>query len=468
MLKGNPYLKIGLVIILVVLMAIFIFGGSPGEVTSDDGDGTEDRNLTGGESRVPNEQIRMLGSQVDTIADQVVAAQNRSQVVESELQQITNMLIELRKHEEVNTPDAEFEQRLVSQLSAMIDQRIEDSLIRSIDEGTIDPGNAPSANDALNGRRAERESTFEREFVINNQPSGQRRPSSVSNRNVDESINWVTPVGFDSENESVMDTLSSLNPFSRSQSSSIHTRATGTDSVEEPDDEPYVTIPPDSWMFDAVALTALVGRVPRDGISMASWDFNLVLGRDISIANGHNLPEIEDARASGIAVGQRAERCIRGYVTSLTFVFADGRVFHTTGGIEDPIAMIGDEYGNPCVPGTYFGNTKQLLAAHGTVSGIQSIARSIEQRQQTIDSTATSQSLRLTGSGGQAALGAFGVGSTNRLGELIAEEAESFYPFVYAPPGETVSLRFSRSVDVDYSHNNRRVRYEDTVDYVLP
>ncbi|MYE82572.1 MAG: hypothetical protein F4X36_12190 [Gammaproteobacteria bacterium] len=143
---------------------------------------------------------------------------------------------------------------------------------------------------------------------------------------------------------------------------------------ETPPVRPVYTIPKNATLVGARAFTALIGRVPvgEDARVTDPYFFKLLIGRDNLAANGHEIPELAYAVASGEAIGDWTLGCVSGDVTSLTFVFADGRVVTvpeprdvTTGSGATRALRLGglsDDFGNPCVAGKRITNAASYLS----------------------------------------------------------------------------------------------------------
>ncbi|WP_187494009.1 TIGR03752 family integrating conjugative element protein, partial [Duffyella gerundensis] len=141
---------------------------------------------------------------------------------------------------------------------------------------------------------------------------------------------------------------------------------------EEDEAEPVYTLPENSTLIGSRAMTALLGRVPVNGTVTDPYPFKVLIGKDNLTANGIELPDVEGAIVSGTASGDWTLSCVRGQVSSITFVFTDGTVrtlpkpdrsgksgngqnaqnggkdTGTNGGI----GWISDENGIPCISGT--------------------------------------------------------------------------------------------------------------------
>lgn len=91
-------------------------------------------------------------------------------------------------------------------------------------------------------------------------------------------------------------------------------------------ENPVYTLPENSTLTGSIAMTALIGRVPIDGVVNDPYPFKVLIGPDNLTANGIDLPEVAGAILSGTAAGDWTLSCVRGQIVSLTFVFNDGRI----------------------------------------------------------------------------------------------------------------------------------------------
>lgn len=441
-LKGNKVLPVVAGVVLIGLGWV-IFSGEDTEVQEED---TENRTDSTNISLTPKEEIRMLAEQVQSLRDEKNDLANKvKQEILSEL------------------PKGESEQPDVEVIQEMIDHRLNSIL----SEEQIDPYDAPSVDEEVSndfgigeGRRTEKTNSntkaFKEQFQISNEGSSGGYASG--------DMQWQYPVGYNPESGGMVDSVkNTVTQWGDKGSSS----ANSPDGIESEEVKPFITIPSDSRIYDVRAVTAMVGRIEKNGNNKAPWGFSATLSNYSSLANGFNLPEIDEARVSGVVIGDLAGKCVKGMITSITFIFPDGRIANAKGSFEKPLAKVADEYGNPCIPGVYFDNLQEVIAAQGTISGLASIAKSIEKRQQSIDSTATSQSLVLNGSESLAALGSGLSGGLDKTGQIVADKYDAFYSFVYVEPGETITLLVDENIAIDYDPNGRKVRYEDETEFAF-
>ncbi len=137
-----------------------------------------------------------------------------------------------------------------------------------------------------------------------------------------------------------------------------------TDSHTNETVRPVYTLPENTTLVGSQAMTALLGRVPVNDKVTDPYPFKILIGKDNLTANGIELPEVEGAIVSGIATGDWTLSCVRGNVTSLTFVFADGTVrtvpksdnrtnssHHVQDNNGGSIGWLSDDSGIPCISG---------------------------------------------------------------------------------------------------------------------
>ncbi|HAF1587075.1 TPA: TIGR03752 family integrating conjugative element protein, partial [Salmonella enterica] len=119
------------------------------------------------------------------------------------------------------------------------------------------------------------------------------------------------------------------NPLTR-EKNALERNANHRQGLDNGQDEgpvdPVYTLPENATLVGSRAVTALLGRVPVNNKVTDPYPFKVMIGRDNLTANGIELPEVEGAIVSGTASGDWTLSCVRGSVTSITFVFSDGTV----------------------------------------------------------------------------------------------------------------------------------------------
>nr|WP_298411673.1 TIGR03752 family integrating conjugative element protein [uncultured Halomonas sp.] len=245
--------------------------------------------------------------------------------------------------------------------------------------------------------------------------------------------------------------------------------------------EPVYTIPQNATLMGSLAMTALLGRVPVDGTVNDPYPFKVMIGRDNLTANGIELPEVKAAVASGTATGDWTLSCVRGNVTSLTFVFEDGTIRtvptpedvnqnsgsgnrqgqdQTIGG-GNAIGWISDQAGLPCISGLRRSNAQQYLGTQSllTAAGAGVATLLADDDSTSITSFGADGTISQAMSGNQAVgqIMSQGVSDMSQWVNRLYGEA---FAAVYVPPGQQVAIHINKQLPIDYETEGRKVRYE--------
>ncbi|MFC0323690.1 TIGR03752 family integrating conjugative element protein [Gallibacterium melopsittaci] len=227
---------------------------------------------------------------------------------------------------------------------------------------------------------------------------------------------------------------------------------------------PIYTLPENSTLIGSVAMTALLGRVPIDGVVNDPYPFKVLVGKENLTANGIMLPNVEGAILSGTASGDWTLSCVRGKVTSITLVFNDGRVRTLPQGRQgnsnnDGIGWISDPYGVPCVPGDRKTNAPEYLTSNFLLGGVAVAADAYAQSQTTTVVDGSSVVGAVTGDQGKYLIGqAIGAGLKDTA-EWLRKRYGQTFDAIYVPPGQAVAIHLTKSIEIDYEPNGRKVNY---------
>lgn len=233
-----------------------------------------------------------------------------------------------------------------------------------------------------------------------------------------------------------------------------------------PSNFPAMTISDNSIIYDTTALTYLVGRIPVSGRVPDPFPVKMIAGRDVLIANGHNLPGIDGMFFSGYATGDMNLSCVRAEMNSYTFVFEDGRqVTYRTdpaegGGKQEPMAYISDRHGLPCVMGEFVSTVGEFLSIQASLTGLAAAGESFSAAQVTtgVNSLGGSSST-VTGDAGKYALGKVVSSAFSDVSKWMLERQGNSFDAVVVPSGAKVSLHINRDIMLDYNEASRRVDY---------
>ncbi|MDE2052439.1 MAG: TIGR03752 family integrating conjugative element protein, partial [Gammaproteobacteria bacterium] len=236
---------------------------------------------------------------------------------------------------------------------------------------------------------------------------------------------------------------------------------------------PVYTLPANSTLTGSVAMTALIGRIPVDGTVNDPYPFKVLVGKENLTANGIDLPNVAGAVMSGTATGDWTLSCVRGHITSITFVFSDGTVRtvpsagaagQDTGAAgQGELGWISDPYGIPCVSGVRRSNAKQYLSSQMLITAAGAGAASLIRNQDASYSY-------VAGSNGST-LGTVGISGNDAMGRILAGGVEAMsqwinklygqaFAAIYVQPGAKVAVHIVRPIDIDYEPRGRRVHYE--------
>lgn len=248
------------------------------------------------------------------------------------------------------------------------------------------------------------------------------------------------------------------------------------------DAEPAYTLPENSTLVGSQAMTALLGRVPIDGRVTDPYPFKVVVGKDNLTANGIDLPDVEGAVISGSATGDWTLSCVRGDVTSITFIFTDGTVRtvpqpnnrsdggnnanngqngRNNGGY---IGWISDESGIPCISGERKTNAGTYLPTLFALTAASAAGDSMAQSQYTAQNNGYGGvTASLSGDAGKAALGSAIGGGFKDVADWVKSRYGQTFDAVYVPPGQKVAVHITRQIPIDYEYQGRKVNYGFTL-----
>ena len=197
----------------------------------------------------------------------------------------------------------------------------------------------------------------------------------------------------------------------------------------------------------------------------------MIVGRDNLAANGHEIPELAYAVASGEAIGDWTLGCVAGDVTSMTFVFADGRIVTVPeardvsdgGAGTRPVRLGGlsDDHGNPCVAGERVTNAAAHLGQSAAVLTLGAAAEGLAAAQtMTVAGGAGGTQTVVDGDLGRYVAGHGLAGAAREVARWLRERQAQSYDAVYVPPGARVAVHVDEALRIDYDPAGRLVRHE--------
>ncbi|MCD5986491.1 TIGR03752 family integrating conjugative element protein [Pseudomonas sp. CDFA 553] len=250
---------------------------------------------------------------------------------------------------------------------------------------------------------------------------------------------------------------------------------------DKPPPRPVYTLPENSTLMGSVAMTALIGRVPVDGTVNDPFPFKILIGPDNLTANGIDLPDVAGAVISGTAAGDWTLSCVRGQITSMTFVFNDGRVRtvpqpqplttkQNNGGqssgqmdkIQGGIGWISDPNGIPCISGLRRSNAEQYIGSKSLVTAAGAgVAKLLEADQANTGTVISSNGTTVgtMGGAGSSALSSILSAGVKDIGDWVNKLYGQAFAAIYVQPGAQVAVHLDRQLEIDYEPDGRKVKY---------
>ncbi|KKF37681.1 bacterial conjugation TrbI-like family protein [Erwinia tracheiphila] len=248
----------------------------------------------------------------------------------------------------------------------------------------------------------------------------------------------------------------------------------------EKNTDPVYTLPENATLVGSRAMTALLGRIPIDGKVTDPYPFKVLIGKDNLTANGIELPDVQGAVVSGTATGDWTLSCVRGSITSITFVFTDGTVRtlpspngQNGGGSQGAqgsgnggsnnagIGWLSDDNGIPCISGTRKSNASTYLPTIAGLAAATSAGDSLAANQNTSQTNGYGGvTSSLTGDAGQAVLGKAFAGGMRETVDWVKARYGQTFDAIYVPPGQKVALHITRQLAIDYEEKGRKVKYD--------
>ncbi len=233
---------------------------------------------------------------------------------------------------------------------------------------------------------------------------------------------------------------------------------------------PYYTIPANATAVDDKLMSALVGRIPVKGVVTDPYPFKIVFANDTLASNGWRVPDLKQMVVSGYCEGDLNLLSVRGWVTSLTFTFNDGRIFtlssndnnigHFTK--QNALGYLSDTHGDPFFRGKLITNAPAYLTGNILLDAGAGAASAFAQSQTTNQTSALGgSSSTVTGSAEKYVLGqAMGNAAQGAQTWWQAREENSF-DAIFVPAGQKVVINFAKQIDIDYNPKGRKVVYEN-------
>ncbi len=246
-----------------------------------------------------------------------------------------------------------------------------------------------------------------------------------------------------------------------------------TESINKP--KPYYTIPANGTSVKDRLMTALVGRIPVKGVVTDPYPFKIVISDDNLAANGLRIPHLLQMIVSGYCEGDLNLVSVRGWVTSLTFVFEDGTISTTTSNDNDignftkanSLGYLSDKFGNPFIRGKLISNAPAYLAGNVALGAAEGAANAYAETQTTShDSLLGNATTTITGSKGKFLAGQATMNATKEAQEWWHDREEQSFDAIYVAPVTEqmeyveIAVNFAKEIHIDYDPKGRKLNYD--------
>jgi len=461
-LKTNKllFIIVPLVLFLVIAVILMSTGGESDAVNKED------------ESPLvlTQEELQLLGVEGDTPRDTVATLVGQVNVLRQQTKDALDESAELRE-----------QNKKLAERSASIDSQIQRAIELERSRSVSD--SEGFSKDAFQSLQKQID------FLSNNQtkteiPIGLGLDGSTG-------LVWVEPLDAKEKTDGAFSKTGAPNfpnTFSDEQSSDIFESISNLPSTAsgQQEAEPVYTIPKNSTLIGSVAMTALLGRIPINGTVSDPYPFKVIIGADNLTANGIELPEVESAIVSGTASGDWTLSCVRGDVSSITFVFYDGTirtlpsssqqaaqsVGSAMGASESEKSSIGwlsDPQGLPCVYGERKTNAREFLLTSFILSAAGAASSAYAGSEVTTIAGADSVTSSVTGSKGKYVAGEAVSSGVDDVRQWVTDRFGQTFDAIYVPPGQRVAIHIDQELAIDYEFKGRKVRYENaTISRNLP
>ena len=230
--------------------------------------------------------------------------------------------------------------------------------------------------------------------------------------------------------------------------------------------DPRYTIFADSILNDAITLTALNGRVPKDGDLNDPSPFKVIIGNENLSANGFKIPNLKGMMMSGIVYGDKVLQCVRTKIYRATYIFEDGRgITFPTGssGKDVVLGYLTDPYGNPCIKGTFYTDKGKRLR-QSFLTGLATGAAGAYAASETSETTDSDGDTTLSVTGDKLKyLAGIGISKgTEKVVEQLEKDEFDIWETVVVSSGVRVAVHLDQTLALDQTSLQRKVVYVGT------
>lgn len=290
-----------------------------------------------------------------------------------------------------------------------------------------------------------------------------------------------TTAGVEDRSRSAMAPTASQSPSALAHFDGVDA---GARSGKKKEHKRYFTIPENSTLLGATAMSAIIGRIPVDGKVNDPMQFKLIIGPENLAASGQYLPrDLSGIIMSGIAIGDLNLQCSEGLIHSMTFVFNDGTIQTVsqrnggalTTGLGDggssskglvqtsKLGYISDRHGNPCIAGKFISNAPAYLTDTIGLKMLSLAGEAAAMAQTTVSSSTgyggSSTTSSVTGDQNRFILGKAASGATNEVTNWLAKRMGDSFDAILTLAGAEIVVNIDQEIPIDKKPDARRLDY---------
>lgn len=311
----------------------------------------------------------------------------------------------------------------------------------------------------LNTEVSRLQEEYDKEAIVRSEhgiPEGFGFDDGVNNP---DSGKWIDPIELeaakaDREDGGFSNLFSSPKKKKRNETSEDE-----DNEVKEDKNVPVYTVAKDTTLLNAVAMTAMIGRIPVNGTTPDPYPLKILIGKDNLAANGLELPGIEGMVFSGLAFGDWNLSCVRAQLYSASFIFPDGTIVNHSSA-DKPLAHITDPHGN-CVAGRFVTNAPAFLGQQSLLGGLSAAGAAYAEAQTETQSSAATGTTTSTviGSIGDKVLGEVVEDTTDEIRQWFLQRQKQSFDAVVVEPGANVAVHVDKALAIDHDEYARRLEY---------
>ena len=443
-MKTNGLTKLIIFILFIVLFASFLFRDNEGD--KNDG-GAPPVSKTGA--------VGTKDSEENTVTTLIAKDEERKQ-------EIDNLRAEIKRL--TNQPNDSSTSQLSDDDKALLETKknevlkVQTEVDGKVDELNILLGRINKATDIAKNTINEMDGGS---FNSNKNPLDNDYPIQGGNQD-DNGFDWTYPLDQNIELEN-----GEFKPEGWGTELQENSKTAEEDlAVQKIETQAVFTIPENSTLIGAKLASRIIAIIPKNGSVSNPMGFKVVVPAKILAANGFEIDGLKNAHLGGYAVGNYSLQCARGYITSFTFIFEDGRIAQVGNNLSskgndsvgsNTLAVLTDRAGTECVSGTRHSDAAYYIGTNILLGAASNGANALAQSQETVEQGTIGSSSSVTGDPGKFVLGESLSSGINQGTAHINQLWNSTTDIILVDIDSEVNIEVKQEIKIDYDKSQRKV-----------